>query len=889
VKVKRTVSHLRRLACIVLFSGSFTIAANGQSAACTPGTCPWLDASRPTEDRIHDLLSQMTLEEKASQMQDVSVAIPRLGVPGYNWWNEALHGVARRGIATVFPQAIALGATWDTELLQQVGDTIATEGRAKFNESPTQDKKRYFGLTYWSPNINIFRDPRWGRGQETYGEDPYLTGRLGTAFVLGVQGDDPKYLKALATPKHFAVHSGPEPLRHGFNVNVSPYDLEDTYLPAFRMAVTEGHAGSIMCAYNAIDGAPACASKLLLQQHLVQAWGFKGYVVSDCDAVGDVSGGHHFAKDAAEASADTLKAGTDLDCGSTYKALSDAVKRGLIAESAMDAALTRLLRARFQLGLFDPPAVVPFSSISPAENDSAAHRRLALRAAQESTVLLKNDGILPLKSSPHTIAIIGPTAESTEVMQGNYNGSASHPVLARAGFTARFKDASIVYAPGAVLAPGFLVSVPQTSLHTEASVGLKAEYFDNADLRGTPVLTRIDKSVHFDWRHAAPAPSVPADHFSVRWSGTITFPFTGDYTLKLGSPRNAAAESASAVQQPRIRFFLDGKPVLADPANPFQAILHSDDPKPHALRLEYVRTPADESINLQWQIPNAPLIAEAVRTASTADIVFAFVGLSPQLEGEEMNVHIPGFDGGDRTNIDLPAPQQQLLEALKKTGKPLVVVLNSGSAVALNWAEKNADAVLAQWYPGEVGGEALASIVAGDVSPSGRLPVTFYRSSEDLPSFTDYSMKNRTYRYYTGAVLYPFGFGLSYTKFLYSQPTLSTRTLQAGDTLTATFQVKNEGVRDADEVVEAYLKQPQFKLSPKLALAGFTRVHLAAGEARAVTLTLTPRQLSQVDAEGNRAVQPGEYTLYLGGGQPDTTAPSTSIRFQVKGTQTLPQ
>ena len=734
----------------------------GQTAsACGQKPCPYTDPSLTPSERARDLVGRMTIEEKASQMQNAAVAIPRLGVPAYDWWNEALHGVARRGVATVFPQAIGLGATWDRELLHSVGEAISTEARAKFNESPQGDKKRYYGLTFWSPNVNIFRDPRWGRGQETYGEDPYLTGSLATGFILGMQGNDAKYLKVVATPKHFAVHSGPELLRHKFNVDVSKHDLEDTYMPAFRAAIVEGHADSVMCAYNAIDGAPACANALLLQQHLVADWGFKGYVVSDCDAVGDIATGHHFAKDGAEASADAVKSGTDLDCGGTYKALPEAVKRGLIQQSEIDSALVRLFTARFRLGMFDPPELVPWSSIAPSENDSEAHRALALRAARESIVLLKNDGVLPLKSA-RTIAVIGPTAESLQVMQGNYNGTASHPVFAREGFASRFKDFTVFYAAGALLAEGL------------------------------PSRVKKDAS----------------------------------------QPQDA--------------------PLAAAP-----------------------------------QPTNADLIAEAVRVASGADVVFAFVGLSPQLEGEEMNVHIPGFDGGDRTDINLPASQQQLLEALKKTGKPLIVVLNSGSALGVNWAQQNADAILEAWYPGEEGGDAIAQIAAGDYSPSGRLPVTFYRSVDDLPAFTDYSMRNRTYRYYGGQALYPFGYGLSYAKFHYGEAMLSTTRLQAGEPLTATVELRNDGAREADEVVEAYLKAPRNGVSPKLFLAGFQRVHLAAGESRQVTISLDARQMSEVDAEGRRWVMPGDYLLSIGGGQPNTSAEGVSAKFVVRGMKLL--
>jgi beta-glucosidase len=449
-----------------------------------------------------------------------------------------------------------------------------------------------------------------------------------------------------------------------------------------------------------------------------------------------------------------------------------------------------------------------------------------------------------------------------------------------------------VYAQGSVLAKGFPQPVPDVALHPDATSqapGLKAEYFDNTELQGTPKLTRTDAPVKFDWRHSSPLPGLAGDHFSVRWSGTIAFPVAGEYNLKLAASRGAAPLTISPGLGPRAKFYLDGKLLPLSSTTASQVSVTVNDSKPHALRIDYVRTDVDEPVNLQWELPNAMLVNEAVQKASTADVVFAFVGLSPQLEGEEMNVHIPGFDGGDKTDISLPATQQEMLEALKKTGKPLVVVLNSGSAIALNWAEKNADAVLQEWYPGEEGGDALANIVAGDVSPSGRLPVTFYRSNDELPAFTDYSMKNRTYRYFKGPVLYPFGYGLSYAKFHYGEPKLSTNSLAAGETLTATVEVKNESGREADEVVEAYLQAPQTEVTPRLFLVGFTRVHLAAGETRPVSLAIDARRMSEVDAAGKRAVVPGRYVLSIGGGQPGTGAAGTRASYEITGTKPLPE
>jgi beta-glucosidase len=869
-----------------------------QQVLCNAAPCPYLNPSLAPEARAKDLVTRMTLEEKVSQMQDIAPAIPRLGVPAYNWWNEALHGVARNGIATNFPQSIGLAATWDTALMHRIATVIAVEGRAKYNEAiRNDDRSRFAGLTFWSPNINIFRDPRWGRGMETFGEDPFLTASMGVEFVKGLQGGDHHYLELVSTPKHFAVHSGPEPSRHSINIDVSDHDLEDTYLPAFRATIVDGHADSIMCAYNAIDGAPACANSMLIEKHLRQDWGFNGYVVSDCDAVADVERGHHFATSPEQGDADAVKAGTDLDCGSAYNALTKAVAENLVSEAEIDTAVTRLFTARMRLGMFDPPDAVPFNAIPYSEVDSAAHRELALEAARESIVLLKNrNGTLPLKPSIRKLAVVGPTADLLESIEGNYNGVASHPVSPLDGMRKQFGSDNIIYAPGSILADGTPVPIPSAFLRTDASLqtaGLKAEYFDNLQLEGAPKLVRVDARINFDWNRVPPAADLPLTAFSVRWTGELVPPAAGDYVLGVRGPRPVMAVAASGSNAPsiaqadRIRLYIDDKLVMDSHSNPANARLNFADTQPHAIRIEYVHSPNDRMVDLEWIPPTNSMLGEAMQVAKNSDAIVAFVGLSPNLEGEEMNVHVDGFDGGDRTSIELPAAQERLLEALGATGKPLIVVLTTGSALAVPWVNEHADALLAAWYPGEEGGDAIAETLVGKNNPAGRLPVTFYRSTSDLPAFTDYSMSNRTYRYFKGEVMYPFGFGLSYSSFSYSAPHASSTRIHAGDSVTVSAEVRNAGRLDGDEVAELYIKPPQTAVSPRLELEGFQRIHLRAGEAQRVEFTLTPRQLSDVDEKGDRAVRPGKYAISVAGGQPSSN--TRAITLQIEGTEALPR
>jgi beta-glucosidase len=858
------------------------------------------DSSLPMERRVDDLVSRMTLDEKAQQLVNTAPAIPRLGVPAYDFWSEGLHGVARSGYATLFPQAIGMAATFDEPLMNSIGTVISTEARAKYNEAVRHDVHSiYYGLTIWSPNINIFRDPRWGRGQETYGEDPFLTARLGTAFVKGLQGTDPNYFRAIATPKHFAVHSGPESDRHRFNVDPSPYDLWDTYLPAFRSTIVDGHAYSIMCAYNAIDGKPACASDLLLKDVLRGDWHFQGFVTSDCGAIDDFfsSHGHHYSPDGEHASVAAVRMGTDTNCGTTYKNLADAVRKGLIREDEVDVSLKRLFLARFKLGLFDPPARVKYASVPFSEDMSPAHTELALRAAREAMVLLKNEkNTLPLSGKAHTIAVIGPNAAELAAIEGNYNAVPKDPMMPVDGIIREFPSAKVVYAQGSPYAENAPIVIPRTQFRTgmgSSTEGLKAEYFSNTRFQGKPVLVRVDKQINFDWNSASPAGAVDAHAFSVRWTGTLQAPAAGDYeltaTLAHCYPCNDAENFTIRLDGKELTAFHIGedKP-FRDSATPHIKV-HFDDAKPHAFEMTYSHRAKlfGAGLTLQWVAPVQPLLDEAMQKIKDADVVVAFVGLSPDLEGEEMKVQIPGFAGGDRTDIGLPAAQRNLLEAAKKTGKPLVVVLLNGSALAVNWAQQNADAILEAWYPGQAGAQAIAETLSGKNNPAGRLPVTFYRSVDDLPPFTDYSMANRTYRYFKGQPLYGFGYGLSYTSFAYSNVKLSTERLNAGEDLTVTADVKNTGRVAGDEVAELYLIPPQNGLLPRYSLEGFQRLHLAAGETKHVQFTLSPRQLSYVDEKGVRAVREGTYAVSVGGSQPG--AGESRVSFAIRGEKELPR
>ena len=845
------------------------------SAPLAPSDAPYLNSKLPLKQRVDDLISRMTLEEKISQLGHTASSIPRLHVPEYNWWNEGLHGVARAGIATVFPQAIGMAATFDEPLLHEVADTISTEFRAKYYATlhPDGSTDWYRGLTVWSPNINIFRDPRWGRGQETYGEDPFLTSRLGLAFVTGLQGDDPYYFKTVSTPKHFAVHSGPESTRHTVNVIASRHDMEDTYFPAFRVTVMQGKAESVMCAYNSLNGQPACANTDLLQQHLRNDWGFQGYVVSDCGAVNDVYVGHHFASTPEEGVAAVFKAGMDLICGdyrhqmsTEHAAILNAVHQGLLAAADLDRSLRRLFTARFRLGMFDPPSADPYSHITPAENDTEAHRQLALRMARESIVLLKNKGnFLPLKQIPAAIAVIGPNAESLDALEGNYNGTPSKPVTILAGIRNRFPRSKVAYVEASGLIGPVTEPIPSEALCVDAACsehGLKGDYFPNMTLDGAPAMSRTDATVNFAWGDTGISPQLPKN-YSVRWTGLLVPPETGDYLLGFTG-------------QDGYRLWLDNNLVVQDwtlhhPASTLTQKIHLEKDHSYAVKIEYFQDVRSSECRLLWSLPDDEG-RKAVAAARDADLVVMVLGLSPRIEGEEMHVTAEGFSGGDRTLIDLPAPQEKLLERVYAAGKPVVLVLMNGSAVAINWADVNIPAILEAWYPGEEGGTAVAEALAGDFSPGGRLPVTFYKSVDQLPPFDDYSMAHRTYRYFDGQPLYPFGYGLSYTTFAYEHPHVDHSKISAQDSVTISADVKNEGSMAGDEVVQLYLTHPGVAGAPLRALKGFVRIHLERGEKKSVKFVLDGRDLGIVDESGKHRIVPGKVEAWIGGGQPVTPA-----------------
>ncbi len=881
-------NHRAASLCAFVVPFIFLCSSFAQNAP-SPADLPYLDPSKPLSVRVDDLISRMTLEEKASQVVNQARAIPRLQVPAYDWWSEALHGVANAGTATVFPEPVGLAATFDSSLIHDMAIAIGTEARAKHNQAVRAGRRDIMeGLDFWSPNINIFRDPRWGRGQETYGEDPFLTGRMGVAFVTGLQGDDPKYFRVISTPKHFAVHSGPEPSRHTIDIQVSKHDMEDTYLPAFRAAVTEGKAGSVMCAYNRVNGQPACANTFLLKDQLRGAWKFNGYVVSDCDAIVDIFKGHRFTKSQAEAAAVSMKTGVDNECAdfftkaadnSDYVPFIDAVKQGLMSEKDLDVSLKRLFTARFMLGMFDPPEMVKYAQTPDSEIDSDAHRALALKAARESIVLLKNDGVLPLSASTKKIAVVGPLAESVRVLHGNYSGTASHATNALDGIRKQF-PAEITFVPGM----NFLRSptvIPSDVLSADdGSAGLKGEYFANDNFSGTPQVVRVDKFVDLQLFHPEASALTPPEgmkDFSVRWTGFLTPSESGSYQVGLAGSMN--------------QLWIDGQ-ILVDDLNlhdptPATKTLQLEKGHRYAVKIEYGR--GGFGTKLVWLNVIADPVGEAVAAAKQADVVVAVVGITSQLEGEEMKVEVPGFKGGDRTSLDLPKEEEDLLEALKGTGKPLVVVLMNGSALSVNWANEHADAILDAWYSGEEGGTAIAQTLAGVNNPAGRLPVTFYKSVDQLPTFEDYAMKNRTYRYFEGQPLYPFGYGLSYSKFEYSNLKLSSAKLKAGNALDVDVDVKNVSPTDGDEVVELYLNFPKLAGAPIRALRGFARVHVGSSASQHVHFTLSPRDLSLVNESGDRFVAAGAYTVSVGGGQPGPSTSAAEARLSIDGNKKLPE
>jgi beta-glucosidase len=820
--------------------------------------------SLPVPERVNDLVSRMTLQEKADQLLFTAPAIPRLGIPSYNWWNEALHGVARSGYATVFPQSITVANSWDESLLFNVATAISDEARAKYHEFQRRGKTGiYQGLTFWSPNVNIFRDPRWGRGHETYGEDPYLTGRLGLEFVKGMQGDDPKYLKTVATAKHYAVHSGPESTRHSFNAKISEVDLRETYLPAFRTLVKEGGVYSVMGAYNMFRDIPCCANPILYGI-LRNEWGFKGYIVSDCWAISDFYNFNHYAKDPVEAAAQAVKAGTDLECGVDYKNLLEAVKRGLCTEEDINTAVKRIFTARFKLGMFDPDPIVAYAQIPFFVNCSDYNNSLSRQAARESIVLLKNENnVLPLSKDIKRIAVIGPNADNFESLIGNYNGVPKDQVTILRGIRSKLTpETEIIYTEGSDLADGIhnLSPVPARYLETpDGREGVLGEYFNNREMKGEPAFTRIDDNIDFYWEHFSPRYDLPDDDFGIRWTTYLTPPVSGTYAI--GSWGSSGYEIS-----------LDGQKLISS-RNEHEA-LHLEKSAEliagHKYKVEvlYRNYSGDAAIQLLWALPRPHLIEDAVSAVINSDVTVLVLGLSQRLEGEEMPIKIDGFSGGDRTSLNLPAAQEKLLEAVTATGKPVIVVLTNGGALSVNSAQTKANAILLAGYGGQQGGNAVADVLFGDYNPAGRLPVTYYKSIDQIPAFENYNMAGKTYRFFTGEPLYPFGYGLSYATFSYSNLVIPSQ-VKAGENVNVKVTVTNTGKSDGDEVVQLYLKDEKASTPrPLHQLEGFKRITLKAGESKIVEFTINARQFSIINKKDKRVIEPGYFTVWVGGKQP---------------------
>jgi beta-glucosidase len=841
---------------------------------------PFQNTALSFEQRVNDLVGRLTLEEKVAQMLNAAPAIKRLGIPAYDWWNEVLHGVARTQFkVTVYPQAIGMAATFDTASLKTMADYSAMEGRVIFNETNKAGKNgaRYVGLTYWTPNINIFRDPRWGRGQETYGEDPFLTGTLGKAFVRGLQGDDPKYLKAAACAKHYAVHSGPEPLRHVFNVTPTRYDLWNTYLPAFKGLVQDANVAGVMCAYNAYAGQPCCGSDELMTDILRNQWKFNGYVTSDCWAIDDFYKNHKTHPDAASASADAVLHGTDIDCGTdAFKSLVQAVKLGKITEAQIDVSVKRLFMIRYRLGMFDPVSMVKYAQTPASVLESPEHKAHSLKMARQSIVLLRNENnTLPLNKAIKKIAIVGPNADNAIAVLGNYNGTPSQIVTALQGIKNKLgSNTEVVYEKGAQFTNDTLLVYADVSnqYSFDGKKGFKADYFSNREMSGQPLFTRMENSVDYFWQEGeAVTDQLRATNFSARYTTDFTAAVTGDITFEIDADDG-------------YRLLVDGKEVLnAWLRNRWGARtykLKTEQNKTYRIVVEYYQGDGKASVKLRAGNFMRSDFAALANRIKDADAIVYVGGISPQLEGEEMRVNYPGFDGGDRTSILLPAVQTELMKALKTTGKPLVFVMLTGSAVAIPWESENVPAIVNAWYGGQSAGTAIADVLFGDYNPAGRLPVTFYKSDKDLPAFGDYSMANRTYRYFKGDALYPFGYGLSYSNFTYSDLKLPA-TASRGKSVTASVRITNTGKKDGEEVIQLYVSGPNKAGEPLIrSLKGFKRIFLKAGETRSVQFNLAAEDLSVLDDAGKPRPAIGKTTISIGGGQPGQKIKASSNYVQ---------
>ncbi|MDY0989459.1 glycoside hydrolase family 3 C-terminal domain-containing protein [Flavobacterium sp. CFBP9031] len=830
---------------------------------------PFQNTSLTFEERVENLVSQLTLEEKVAQMLNAAPAIPRLGIPAYDWWNETLHGVARTPFkTTVFPQAIAMAATFDKNSLFKMADYSALEGRAIYNKAVElkRTNERYLGLTYWTPNINIFRDPRWGRGQETYGEDPYLTAALGDAFVKGLQGDDPKYLKAAACAKHYAVHSGPESLRHTFDVDVTPYELWDTYLPAFKKLVTGSKVAGVMCAYNAFRTQPCCASDILMNDILRNEWKFNGYVTSDCWAIDDFFKNHKTHPDAASASADAVLHGTDIDCGTdAYKSLFQAVKNGQITEKQIDVSVKRLFMIRFRLGMFDPVSMVKYAQTPNSVLESKEHKDHALKMARQSIVLLKNEkNTLPLNKKLKKIVVLGPNADNSISILGNYNGTPSQLTTVLQGIKEKVgPETEVVYEKAINFTNDTLLVYKdlKSRYSYEGKQGFKAEYFNNNTLSGEPETTRTESEINNFWQEGEMVTkNIKANHFSARYTTNFKADEDGSITFEV------AADDG-------YRFIIDGKEVIDTwKKNRWGAKTYKLQTKKdsvYKLVLEYWQGEGKAEVSLQTGNFIKTDFANLIERHKNAEAFIFAGGISPQLEGEEMPVDMPGFKGGDRTSILLPEVQTRLLKALQSSGKSVVFLMMTGSAIAVPWEAENIPAILNIWYGGQSAGTASADVVFGDYNPAGRLPVTFYKSDSDLPPFVDYKMDNKTYRYFKGTPLYGFGYGLSYTEFKYSGVKAPAK-IKKGQSATISVKVTNTGKMEGEEVAQLYLINQDTSIkSPLKSLKGFERFNLKPGQSTVINFNLSPEDLSYVTESGTLKSYEGKIRISVGGFQPD--------------------
>lgn len=827
------------------------------------------------EQRVNDLVAQMTLEEKVAQLFDKAKAIKRLNVPEYNWWNESLHGVARAGTATVFPQAIGLAATFDEDLLLRVGTAISDEGRAKHHAFLAENNRSmYTGLTYWSPNINIFRDPRWGRGQETYGEDPYLTTRIAVNFVNGLQGNNDKYLKSVATLKHYAVHSGPEISRHSDDYTASAKDLAETYLPAFKNVIKETNVASVMCAYNSINGTPACGNNELIQNKLRGEFSFNGYIVSDCGAIADFydRNSHNIVATESEAAAMALKTGTDLNCGdhhgNTYSYLTEAVKKGLINEDDINIAVKRLFKARFKLGMFDKPEHVPFSNIPLSIVGSKKHLALTQEAAEKSLVLLKNNKLLPLKGN-EKVALIGPNADNQTVLLGNYHGTPVAPITPKQALEERLGKSNVTYTPGTSLTGEIYThyqTIPsQHFFHIDHSgkqqPGLIAEYYPDSHFERQPVKRQIDDNLDFNWTRSPINDSLEQE-FGVKWHGQLKPTKTAKYHFKAKN----------------LVFTLNGK-VINDEIELDKN--HTYDFTAQATFKHFWHSNVIEtSASLSWLRDPQNLSENAINAAKASDVVVFIGGISSNLEGEEMPLELDGFSHGDRTHINLPKNQLKLLKQLKEIGKPIVLINMSGGAMALNWENENLDAIVQAFYPGEATGTALTRLLYGDFSPSGKLPITFYKSVDDLPDFTNYTMKNRTYKYYKGDVLYPFGYGLSYAEVQYKNTNYKLNPISGNLELNTT--ITNLSDFESTEVVQVYLNMPDAPIeTPQQQLVSFSRIKLMPNSTKTVEQIIPKEKLTYINKQGKTLKYQGKLIVTVAAGQGIKTSENKYIKTEV--------